>query len=113
MSELRTGWLSLTGEFYPCGYSEHISVANELSSPMGLPDIDPKTLRRISGDDKLLNVGWVYIGVTLLVAHEWHFGWRFHLTGEQIQFLRPYFEDGNGIPVNRFCLERWRKEIDE
>lgn len=112
MAELRTGWLSPTGEFYPCGQFEHISVANELCEPMGLPDTDPSTLRRISGDEKLLNFGWVYIGLSLMGVREWRFGWKRNLTGEQIQFLRQYVDDGNGIPVDEFCLKRWREEAD-
>lgn len=72
MSEkLRSGWLSPTGEFFECSYSDHIDVARELAEPLKLPDYDFKTERRISADDKLMNAGWVYIGLSAIPPREW------------------------------------------
>lgn len=40
MKELKTGWLSPTGEFFEAGLYEHIEVARELTDGMGLCNYD-------------------------------------------------------------------------
>ena len=110
--ELRNGWLSPTGEFFECGYCDHIDVAQKLTEPLQLPDYDFKTERRISADDKLLNAGWVYIGFASVIFREWMIGWRHHLTHEQRMFLAPYFEKEDGFPVNAVAMMRWKEETE-
>lgn len=112
MNELRQGWLSPTGEFFECHSYDHYETARELAYNLSLPSIDTKLSRIISEDEKLLNAGWVYIGIASFMCHEWRFGWNRKLTSEQVRFLRPYFENGNGLPVNEFCKMRWKEELD-
>ena len=66
----------------------------------------------IPDDDKLLNNGWVYIGIGVYFEHEWRIGWNTKLSPEQIQFLRPYFEQ-NDLPVNEIARMRWELETEE
>ena len=112
MKELKTGWLSPTGEFFQSGLYEHIDVARELADSLSLPSYDFKTNRRISDDDKLLNAGWVYVGIGVYFEHEWRIGWNIKLSPEQIRFLRPYFEQ-NDLPVNEIARMRWELETEE
>lgn len=107
---LRTGWLSPTGEFFECLSYDHIMCAKELAEPLNLSDYDFITNRRISADDMLMNCGWVYIGISSFGSHEWRIGWKTHLTPEQRLFLKNYFEDGNGIPVNEISVMRWEDD---
>jgi hypothetical protein len=112
MSRLRQGWLSPTGEFFECHSYDHYETARELTNNLSLPDIDINTSRIISEDDRILNAGWVYIGIASFICHEWRIGWNRKLTPEQICFLRPYFEDENELPVNEFCKMHWNEEKD-
>lgn len=97
------------GEFYEAGLYEHIDIARQLADGLHLPDYNFKTNRSISDDDKLLNSGWVYIGIGVFFEHEWRIAWSLHLTPEQIVFLRPYFEESD-VPVNNVSKDRWRLE---
>lgn len=110
--ELEQGWLSPTGEFFKCNSYDHIEKAKELAENLNLPDIDSKTGRIISADDQLLFAGWVYIGISVFLCHEWRVGWHRSLSQEQIQFLRPYFEQED-IPMNSFCKTHWEEELQE
>lgn len=112
MNELLQGWLSPTGEFHKCNSFDHYEVARELAQCINAPSIDSKLSRIIPEDDRLLSVGWVYIGIATFKCHEWRIGWERKLTPEQIKFLRPYFENENGLPVNEFCKYRWEDEIN-
>ena len=109
MSELKTGWLSPTGEFFEAGLYEHLELARKLEDGVHVPDFDFKTNRRISDDDKLLRNGWVYIGIGVFFEHEWRIAWEGTLTPEQRVFLNPYFYD-NDIPVNQVAKDRWEAE---
>lgn len=108
MSTLKSGWLSPTGEFFSCSSFDHIVTARELAEHLNLPDYDFKTNRRVSDDDKLMNSGWVYIGISTYGRHEWRIGWKTHLTYEQKRFLTPYFEDE--LPVDSMSVLRWNDE---
>lgn len=111
MKELKTGWLSPTGEFFESGLYEHIDVARKLTDGMGLCDYDFKTNRTISADEQLERIGWVYIGIGVYFEHEWRIGWGMQpLTPEQRTFLKPYFEDSD-IPMNQVAKDRWELEL--
>ena len=112
MEKIKTGWLSPTGEFFPAGLYDHIEVARELADSLNLPSYDFKKNRAISDDDKLLNAGWVYIGIGVYFEHEWRVGWNLRLSPEQIRFLKPYFEESD-IPMNEIAKERWELETEE
>lgn len=92
MSSLKSGWLSPTGEFFPCISFDHIVTARELAEHLNL----------------LMNSGWVYIGISTYGRHEWRIGWKTHLTYEQKRFLTPYFEDE--LPVDSMSVLRWNDE---
>lgn len=106
---LKQGWLSPTGEFFSCGSYDHLSLARDLSEPLLIPDIDPQTLRKISADDKLLDSGWVYIGISSFLCHEYRISWKRFLTDNQKNFLRPYFEQ-DYLPVNSVSSQMWEEE---
>lgn len=54
LSCLQTGWLSPTGDFYPCGVYEHISLAREI--------LKDENANR--ADEKLHDCGFVSITTT-------------------------------------------------
>ena len=109
--EYRTGWISPTGEFVECDSYSHISTAREIAEKLHLgQQYDTKRARWLSDDEKLMNAGWVYVGISSFMGREWRIGWRSRLTSEQVRFLRPYIEDGGGIPVNNVAAMRWEEE---
>lgn len=98
---LKTGWLSPTGEFFPCDTFEHIAVAEKLAG------------ESYKADEILMKRGFVHISISLLGRKEWAIFWdlRHNLTPEQVRFLRPYFEE-NTFPVCFSAKCRWEKEIN-
>lgn len=109
--ELKTGWLSPTGEFFETGLYEHNEAARRITENIGICDYDFKTNRRISADEQLLRTGWAFIGIGVYFEHEWRIGWgELPLTPEQRAFLRPYFEESD-IPVNSIAKYRWEEQI--
>lgn len=109
MLELKTGWLSPTGEFYEAGLYEHYDLARKLADNLNTPTYDFVKNRTISDDDRLLNEGWAYIGIGVFFEHEWRVGWNYKLTPEQREFLKPYFEESD-LPMNEIAKERWELE---
>ena len=96
---MKTGWLSPTGEWFPCPVYDHIYWARKLSGED----------RR--ADDVLISRGWVKISITQLGRREWRIYWgRQHLTSEQKQFLRPYFESDSDYPVDELTRSFWEDE---
>lgn len=96
---MKTGWLSPTGEWFPCPVYDHIYWARKLSGED----------RR--ADDVLINRGWVKISITQLGRREWRIYWgRQHLTPEQKQFLRPYFEPDSDYPIDELTRSFWEDE---
>ena len=110
MVELKTGWLSPTGEFFETGLYEHNHVAQKIAEEIKLSDYDFKRERRISADENLLRNGWCFIGIGVFFEHEWRIGWGSQaLSPEQRIFLKPYFEDSD-LPVNVVARDRWEQE---
>ena len=99
ISELKTGWLSPNGDFYPCRTYEHIGTAQKI-----LKD-DNANL----ADEKLYSLGFVSITISQLIRKEWHIYWKNFLTEQQKNFLKPYFEV-NTFPVGAATKIRWDKE---
>ena len=86
--ELETGYIDPNGIFYPCGYMEHLSVADEILKELyGIPE------RKTDPEDLLMQKGWLSIHRTEFLVHEWLFGWKGHLTPEQIKVIRPAVEE--------------------
>ena len=96
---IKTGWLSPTGEWFPCEVYDHIFVARRLSGE------DHRA------DDILINRGWVKISISQWPTKRWSIWWRhFYLTPEQKQFLEPYFAPDSELPVNDFERDYWEEE---
>lgn len=110
---LRQGWLSPSGEFVECNSYDHLCVARSLAGHLNTPDYDQRRERTVSADEKLMNAGWVYIGISSFMCHEWRIGWARDLSPEQRIFLKPYFEDGDGLPVNDVAIMRWEMEREK
>ena len=97
---MKTGWLSPTGEWFPCPVYEHISLARKLSG------VDRRA------DDVLIDQRWVKISVSQLGRKEWRIYWhrRLGLTPEQKQFLKPYFEPDSDFPIDALTRDYWEEE---
>ena len=97
---MKTGWLSPTGEWFPCPIYDHIYVARWLSGED----------RR--ADDVLINRGWVKISISQLGRKEWRIYWHYRLglTPEQKQFLKPYFEPDSDFPIDALTRDYWEDE---
>ena len=103
--DLKTGWLSPTGDFHPCYSYDHISEARSITGKFKYSECK-------NPDEELMNAGWVYIGISSFMCHEWRIGWRKFLTDYQINFLKPYFEDSL-IPVNDYAVLKWKREVEK
>lgn len=97
---MKTGWLSPTGEWFPCPVYDHIYWARKLSGENKHPD------------DALINRRWVKISISQLGRKEWRIYWnrRLGLTPEQKQFLKPYFEPDSDFPVDALTYDYWKEE---
>ena len=100
--ELKTGWLSPSGDFWECPCYEHICTAVEIVSKFNYMQIGK------SADDILYCNGWAHIGISTFGPNEWRISWKNFLTDYQKNFLKPYFEDY--YPVNSISLYRWKTE---
>lgn len=91
VNEIKLGWLSPTAELVECREYEHIYIAASIldkSYNMGYVS---------NPDNALIYMGWVHITRGQVLDHDYHFYWNMNkfLTPEQIQYLKPYFEDEN------------------
>lgn len=103
--ELKTGWLSPGGDFFPCYSYDHEEEARKIVDKFGYPEIENS-----HADDNLMSHGWAYVGISDFMCHEWRIGWEKFLTEPQKQFLRPYFEESN-LPVNDLAVWKWEREV--
>lgn len=96
---MKTGWLSPTGEWFPCAVYDHMVWARRLADTTIRPD------------DVLINRRWVKITISQLGRKEWRIYWGHQrLTTEQKQFLRPYFEPDSDYPVDELTRSFWEDE---
>lgn len=100
-SELKTGWLSPNGDFYPCGVYEHISCARKI--------LNDENANR--ADEKLQDIGFAEITLSQLGVKEWRVYWKNFLTEQQKNFLKPYFED-DVFSMGDIVKVRWEREND-
>lgn len=98
-TELKTGWLSPNGDFYPCRVCEHIWCARKI-----LKDEDNNR-----ADFDLLHRGFAEITLSQLGKKEWIIHWDNYLTDIQKNFLKPYFDDI--IPSNIVVKQRFEEEL--
>lgn len=84
---LQTGWMAPNGDFYPCGYMEHIHTADRIIEAM--PDeeygSDPENV--------LKKKGWVEIHFLEYLRHKWFFDFYGNLTPEQKRVIKAAFEE--------------------
>lgn len=85
--ELRTGWMSPDGDFYPTGYMEHLAVADEIWNELYNEEA-PKDV-----DRRLVRLGWCEIHCMTFLEHGFLFNFERHLTPEQRFIIKPVFED--------------------
>ena len=102
--ELRTGWLSPSGELCPCYSYDHIEEARAIVKRINIANHENGR-----PDDALIAAGWVYIGTSSMGPSEWRIAWGKFLTEYQKNFLKPYFEQ-TAIPVNNMTIFRWKEE---
>ena len=88
--ELKTGWMSPNGDFYPCEYMEHIPAAYEIWNEM-YKDLFPDTTYPL--DQRLIEFGWCEIQVINFMENGFLFNFARHLTPEQKRVIIPVFED--------------------
>lgn len=100
-NELKTGWLSPSGDFYPCAVYEHLSLARKIL----------KNEYENRPDEKLHDRGFAEITISQLGTKEWRVYWKNFLTEQQKNFLKPYFED-DVFPMGSIVRTRWEREND-
>jgi len=84
---LESGYIAPNGDFYSCGYFEHLDTAKELLSTF----YDYTTF---DDEKELLNKGWVSIHCLMFsFVPTYLFGFRNHLTPEQIRVIKPIVEN--------------------
>ena len=101
-NELRTGWLSPDGDFYPTGYMEHLAVADEIWSSI-YNNSPPNDV-----DRRLVKLGWCDIKYLTFLEHGFLFNFERHLTPEQKSVIQPVFE--NNKP---FVIDSSRMDLEE
>ena len=99
MTELKTGWISPNGTFYPCRVYEHFECARVI--------LKDRTANR--PDEKLHDLGYAEITISQLGVKEWRVYWKNFLTDEQKNILKPYFED-EFMPMAYVTKMRWEQE---
>lgn len=99
--ELKTGFMSPSGDFYETEYMEHLYIADELyKSIHGLACVS-------DSEEELLKEGWLSIHTLMMIDHGFLFEFRGHLTSEQIRIIKPVVEENwnHIIKSNRRELE--------
>lgn len=84
---LESGYIAPNGDFYSCGYFEHLDTAKELLSTF----YDYTTF---DNEEELLKKGWVSIHCLMSsFIPIYLFAFRGHLTPEQIRVIKPIVEN--------------------
>lgn len=105
IDERKKGWLSPTGEFMQTSLYEHLAAARSIANKIGIG-----LTYKSRADDELLNRGWVSITLSEMFR-EWRIAWERPLTPEQIEFLKPYFDDY--YPVDEMTKYYWERELEQ
>lgn len=100
--ELKTGFMSPSGDFYETGYMEHLHIADELY------EIIHNSACVSDPEEELMKEGWLSIHV-LGILDRFLFGFMGHLTSEQIRIIKPVVEE-NWDQIIR--SNRWELEIE-
>lgn len=99
---MELGWLSPSGDFFPCEMYDHIHVADKIVRQYGYQALTS------SNDDILMKNGWVHITRSMF-DHELRIYWDKYLTEYQKNFLKEYFEQ-DIFPVSEICKYAWECE---
>lgn len=101
-NELKTGWMSPNGDFYPAGYMAHLSVADKIWK-MNYGEFPPNDV-----DMRLVLFGWCEINFLAFIDHGFLFNFYRHLSPEQKNIIKPIFEDNKQriVESSRRDLER-------
>ena len=102
--DLQTGWLSPSGDFYPCEEFDHYGKAEELIHVYGYTLLPH--MRRGWPDEYLRGRGWVHITRSFM-THEYMIFWDMPLTEVQKNFLRSYFESS----IKSMLYSDWEEEL--
>lgn len=102
-TELDTGWLAPNGDFYPCEYTEHLMLGDQLWKSIGqpwVPDVE----------QKLLKMGWLEVQLMRFDRPYYLFHWDYkhgHLTPEQVRVIKPVIENNWNMVLksNRWELQ--------
>lgn len=88
MGNLKTGWLSPTGEFLECAYYDHYFTAKEIV------DRCSKYFCADEDYDRYLEEhGWISIHLSLFGERRWVISETRYPSPEQIKFLEQYLYD--------------------
>lgn len=81
------GWLSPDGQLFECGYTEHLSKADEIVKTLTTENI-------LLSDEYLLEHGWVHLTKFFTLDYGWVilFPYSDKLSIDQHNFLKPYVE---------------------
>lgn len=106
MFNQKTGWLSPTGEFFPCKHYEHISKAEEICESLGISEY-------VIYDDELLKRGWAKLGISMLGNKQFYVRWERRLTSQQRYELKDLIENPNPkLPLDSLTLSLWSYDED-
>lgn len=97
------GWLSPSGEFFRCGYSDHEAEAYRLVK-------EPK--QELSCSDELLAHGWVKLTISLLGNKEQRILYLDRITALQKPFLREIL-DKCEIRINEYEKDMLEQDLEE
>ncbi len=83
-TQLGTGWLSTSRDWYPCEYMEHLALAGYLC--------EDKEVSDRYAEEELLKTGWCEVQVMTFMEHGFLFNFERHLTPEQVRVIKPVAE---------------------
>ena len=86
-NDLKTGWMSPEGDFYPTEYMEHLATADEIWT-ISFGDPSPNDV-----DRKLVSSGWCEIHCLTFREHGFLFNFEGHLSPEQKAVIKPVYEE--------------------
>lgn len=108
MSDIKTGWLSPTGEFFPCSTYAHIDTACKICAELFKVD----SIYISNPDIKLMDLGWVSITITSFVDHGFSICYKGHLTSEQKSFLKPYYNGEYWLGLTHSSMCAYERECE-
>ena len=83
---LDTGWMAPNGDFFPAGYMEHLSVADEIWEEY-YGEVSPNDV-----EQQLIKKNYVCIRCVTFMEHGFVFDFDRHLTSDQLGVIKPVVE---------------------